>query len=476
MRVPRWVPPAALLLGSVGCGVGAILQEAAVADAAPGQDATRVVTPVLSVRRLPAVVAEPVADRRLRRDLEAWAAATPPGSCAVIVADDGHVVLDHRGTDPLVPASTLKLLTATAVLEELGPQHRFRTAVVGPLPVDGTVSGDVTLVGGGDPLLASPDYAARFRRQPQIFTDLDALAARVVDAGVRRISGSVRGDERRYDAQRTVAGWPDRYVRQHQVGPLSALSVNDGFTEYPTATESRALVPAPDPAAQAAGVLTRLLEARGVDVVGTPGAGAAPDGVPELAAVESEPVERVLAQLLQESDNTTAEMLLKELGRSALDPSTQGGLARERAVLDRAGLDLEGAALADGSGLSPDNRVTCGLLADVLRRPGTGAVLRRALPVAGTSGTLETAFVGTPLAGHLAAKTGSLNTVAGLAGVVEDEDGAVTFAYLVNVPAGERIDPSAVAASQQQLGEALLAWPRVPDLDALGPLPAQEER
>src|SRR5690606_35873154 len=112
----------------------------------------------------------------------------------------------------------LKLLTATAALEELGPEHRFRTTLKGAAPVDGVVAGDAALVGGGDPLLSTPDYAARFRRQPQIFTDLTTLADAVVDAGIRQINGSVVGDESRYDRERYVAGWPERYITQNQTG------------------------------------------------------------------------------------------------------------------------------------------------------------------------------------------------------------------------------------------------------------------
>src|SRR3546814_7295244 len=101
---------------------------------------------------------------------------------------------------------------------------------------------------------------------PQVFTDLDALAASVVAAGVTRVEGSVLGDESRYDTARYVAGWPQRYIDQDQIGPLSALAVNAGFAAYPTSPDVWAeLVAAEDPAREAAAVLTRLLEARGVD-------------------------------------------------------------------------------------------------------------------------------------------------------------------------------------------------------------------
>jgi D-alanyl-D-alanine carboxypeptidase/D-alanyl-D-alanine-endopeptidase (penicillin-binding protein 4) len=463
----------ALAVAALVGGGGAVLLEAGVPVGAEPVGGGRVQTPVLSARRAPTVVAAPIADRRLRTDLEQWASAAGPDSCAVVVEPDGDVVLDHRADAAVIPASTTKLLTATGALEALGADARFRTTAVAAAPaVGGVIAGDLTLVGGGDPLLATADYLDHFERQPQIATSFEGLAQQLVAAGVRQITGSVVGDESRLDQQRYVAAWPSRYIDQDQVGPLSALQLNDGFSEYPTAPGVfEDLVQAPDPPAQAAAVLTFLLEANGIDVVGAPRTGVAPAGAVEVAAAESPPMTEVVTELLRESDNMTAELLVKELGRVAGDPTTAGGVAALAATLSRAGLDVSRAAFVDGSGLAVEDRVTCSLLVDALRRPDTGPVLLEALPVAGESGTLVERFVGTALAGHLRAKTGSLNAVASLAGVVEDADGAVTFAYVANAPGG-RIDEAAVVAAQQQLGEILLAWPRVPDASVLGPLPA----
>lgn len=472
----RWGLPLALALGAGGAGGGALAVEAQAAPSTSAIAADPARTPVLSVRRLPSVVAAPIAERRLRADLAAWAATAPPASCAVVQDPFGGVVLDMRGGDLLAPASTLKLLTATAALLQLGRDTRFHTAAVGPVPVDGTVNGDLTLVGGGDPILATPDYAARFKHQPQVFTDLGALADRIRDAGVRRITGAIVGDDGRYDRERYVAGWPLRYIAQDVVGPLSALAVNDGFAAYPPAWNVyRELVEAPDPAAQAAGVLTFLLKARGIDVVGGARSGSVPVGATEVATVDSPPLTEVLAEMLQESDNSTAELLLKEIGRAAHDSSTAGGRAQAAKVLTEAGVDLAGATVVDGSGLSPDDRVTCNLLVDLLDRPGTGAELQAGLSVAAEKGTLADRFIGSPLAGHLRAKTGSLNTVAAMAGVVADDDGTFTFAYLVNAAGTPLVDEAAVEASQERLGEILLSFPRVPEVSLLGPLPADDK-
>lgn len=469
-RGRRWRLPVALIVVALVAGGGAVAVEAITPASAEAVGGGRASTPVLSVRRAPSVLAAPIADRRLRSDLAQWAAGVGPDACAVVVDPGGQVVLDHRGGEPVVPASTTKLLTATAALLALGPDARLRTTALAPGPVvDGTVNGDLVIVGGGDPLLATADYLARYERQPQIATSLEDLVQRILDSGIRRVTGSVVGDEGRFDAERSIPSWPSRYLQQDQIGPLSALTVNDGWTQYPaTPGTYRDLVPAPEPAAHAAGILSFLLELRGIDVGGEPRAGAAPEGAVEVAAVESPPLGQIVAQLLSESDNLTAELMMKELGRLGGAPSTAGGIAKATEVLTAAGIDMSAVTMADGSGLSPDGRVSCALLTDLLTRPETGPLLVGGLPVAGRSGTLAKRFADTPLAGHLKAKTGSLNTVSSLAGVVEDDDGSMTFAYVANAPGGD-LDAAAVAGAQQSLGELLLAWPRVPDETVLGP-------
>jgi serine-type D-Ala-D-Ala carboxypeptidase/endopeptidase (penicillin-binding protein 4) len=473
-RRRRWWAPTALAVAAVAAlGVGVALDR--LEDPGPsggGSEGLRPATPVLSARRVPEVIAEPVARRRLRTELDAWVASVPAEVCVSVHAPDG-VLYEHRVDEPMVPASTQKLLTATGALLELGPEHRFRTAVLaGAGPVDGVLAGDLAVVGGGDPVLHSADYVARYPRQPRLHTDLGALADAVVAAGVRRVEGAVVGDERRYDRERYVASWPGRYISQNQSGPLSALSVNDGFARYPTSPEDAGpLAPAADPAANAAAVLTRLLRERGVEVAGEARSGDAPDGLTELASLESPPVIEIVRQLLAESDNETGELLLKELGLvRGGQGSTGAGSTALGAVLREAGIAVDAAVVADGSGLALENRVTCRLLVELLGRPDTGPAMVEALAVAAQTGTLADRFGGSSLDGVLRGKTGSLNSVAALTGVVEDEDATLTFAYVANGIGGGVVPPEAVGA-QGALAELLLAHPRVPELERLGPRP-----
>ncbi len=154
----------------------------------------------------------------------------------------------------------------------------------------------------------------------------------------------------------------------------------------------------------------------------------------------------------------------------ARNGSTAGGVGAIRELLGSAA--PEGTVAADGSGLALQNRVTCAQLVGLLLDPDLGADLIDGLAVAGESGTLERRYVDTPLAGKLRAKTGTLRSVTALAGVLDDTDGRLVFAYVANVAENATI-PADLVAAQQQLGEILLSWPRHPDPAALRPLPPE---
>ena len=170
------------------------------------------------------------ADPALSAYLDDVVSESPADTC-LSVKVDGRPMYVHDGETPMIPASTLKLLTASAALDELGADHRFTTrAVSASAPVKGLVDGDLVLVGGGDPLLTTGlNRLVRHIGDDLHPTSLEQLADQVAASGVRMISGRVVGDESRYDTNRTVASWPDRYVTQNQSGPLSALTVDDGY-------------------------------------------------------------------------------------------------------------------------------------------------------------------------------------------------------------------------------------------------------
>jgi D-alanyl-D-alanine carboxypeptidase/D-alanyl-D-alanine-endopeptidase (penicillin-binding protein 4) len=190
-----------------------------------------------------------------------------------------------------------------------------------------------------------------------------------------------------------------------------------------------------------------------------------------VAAVLSAPLRDITAQLLTWSDNQTAELLLKEIAVARGEPgTTAAGADAVEAILSDAGFDLTGSNPEDGSGLSGTNRVTCGLLHEVLADAGPRSALVRGLAVAGRTGTLAATFDGTPAEGRLRAKTGSLNEARALSGVVIVPDGDdLTFALLVNQ---DVITPEGDAV-RVDVGLALADYPSRPDLRQVGPRPLE---
>lgn len=435
--------------------------------ASPGDGLARTTstpaTPVLSPRRVPALIAQPLGERRLTTSLDGTWSRHASSSC-LVVSEGSHVLYARRPDEAVVPASSLKLLTASVALRRLGPDTRLVTTVRSATgPDKGVVRGDLWLVGGGDPVLGTQGWADQRTHQPPLASSLESLADRVVAAGVREVRGRVLGDESRYDGIRSIASWPGRYLDDHEIGPLSALTVNDGFAAWEPEP-----VPFDDPAGGAASVFAELLRARGVVVEGEVGAGRAPTGSIEIARLASPTVGELVTDLIRESDNGTAELLVKELGLSVSgEGSTDAGLQVIAASLREMGVAPEGIHLVDGSGLDPTNRITCTALQGLASDIDAGGPIDRGLAVAGFSGTLTKRFLDSPARGKLRAKTGSLNHVAALVGRVEGGGGTVlTFTQVVNdldnLAAGRRL--------QDELGTVLARYPDVPALDALAPL------
>ncbi|MFM8417562.1 MAG: D-alanyl-D-alanine carboxypeptidase/D-alanyl-D-alanine-endopeptidase [Actinomycetota bacterium] len=379
--------------------------------------------PLFSVRRIARTAAIEARVANLRTSLATYAATLPAGTCLSAVADTREVV-SVNATTPLVPASNMKLLTAAAALDVLGPDHRFETALVGSRE-GATIVGNLWLVGGGDPVLSTRAYPATQKYPTLSPTFLDALADEVAASGVTIVSGSVVGDESRYDSERYVPTWGDG-IRAIEAGPLSALMVDDGILL------GEPLKPS-DPARGAATAFTRLLQARGVSVLGAPRSGVAPTSGVELARLTSAPLSAVMLDVLTNSDNNAAELLLKELGLArAQNPSRTAGLQVVADVLAARGVAMNGVVLADGSGLDLGNRVTCATLTSLLDVFGFDSPIGASLAVAGTTGTLRDVLMTGPGSGRVRAKTGTLRNVKSLSGFFPTNGGSITFALILN--------------------------------------------
>ena len=462
------------LLLLIAAGVAAYMareadrEAAALSEPVASEPQPSPITPMFSARRLPTFIRVATSNEVLAEDLVSVVDESPEATCLVVHTSNGEEVFNHNGTLPLVPASAQKLVTGAAALEALGDGFTYRTAVAAEAVVDGVIEGDLWLIGGGDPIISTARYVGRYP-EAHAFTDLAALADAVAAAGITEIRGAVVGDESRYDLERSVASWPPRFVDQNQTGPLSALSVNDGFSNFPDDNEANQLATRSDqPAANSAAIFDDLLEARGIIPRQTARNGELPDGLEEIASIESPAMTEVVGQMLANSDNSTAELLLKEIGLATRDePTTEAGAAASGVLMTRAGFKMAGVVVADGSGLSSENQLTCDLLIDLLDRAGPESAIASGLAIGGERGTLRERFLGADVTGKIRGKTGSLNEVSALAGFAEAANGDIlTFAYMANQP---ELNPNRAHAIQEDLGIELVEYPEGPELAQLGP-------
>lgn len=325
-------------------------------------------------------------------------------------------VLDSGGDAARTPASTLKILTAVAALEVLGPDHTFATRVVtGSDGLDAPESG-LTLVGGGDPTLTTGSSG----------TELEELADRTMDA---LSEAGVTTVELSYDAS-LFAGpavdpdWRPSYVSSDIVSPVTALGV-DVPDDRPD-----------DPPPAAAEAFSDLLEERGISVSSTPAEAAAEDDATPVAAVRSAPLSTIVEDMLATSDNDGAEVIARHvaLGSGLAGSSDDASTAIVRA-LDGLGIDTSATTVLDGSGLARGSAVPASVITDTLvlaadpARPQLRAAVT-GLAVGGFSGTLADRLDDSAGAGVVRAKTGTLTGVSALAGVVTSADGG-SYAFAV---------------------------------------------
>ena len=395
----------AVLLGGVGGALALHGSDRRTAAATP--------TPSLDPARTPLLVAARGDAPRptttgLRAALHAALGATGLGTrvgVSVLDALTGDPLLEVGARIPATPASTAKIATAVAALTVLQPDARLTTKVVQGAP------GDIVLVGGGDPTLAGLHPATGFPAPAR----LADLAAQLNDVPVRR----VLVDDTLYAGSTLGPGWKPGYVTFGDVAPISALEVDEGRLSDKKTPRS------PDPALEAGRQLAALLHSKTV-VRGT-----APAGAAELAHVESPTMSELVESMLTRSDNDLAEALGRQIALAAKLPVTFDGEAAaiHAALQPILGPSDSSIALKDSSGLSPLNRVQPAAIARLLAavtQDATYAPVLSGLPVAGFDGTLGNRYrkgASATAAGTVRAKTGTLNGVSALAGLVRTRSG-----------------------------------------------------
>ena len=372
-----------------------------------------------TVRRTTAAAANAAIAAKLRARLAAPDARSVLGSeYSYQVVDVGTgVTVSSRDRDTArLPASNMKLLTAAAALRTFGPNHRFNTDVL----TNGR--GGVFVRGGGDPALTN--------------ANLDAAAARTADAlrasGRRGGSINVFVDSSAYPEASLAPGWPASYVPS-AARPVQSLAPDGYYGSSPRTVVGR--------------YFTERLAARGF-AARYLGVYTTPRGSRKLTTAWSSPTADIVKYMLLPSENNVAEHLFRNVAMArGVYPDWANSSRAVRRALDELGVDTRGLNLADGSGLSRDDRVTAVALTTVLRlaadrnrHPELAAIFYgRGLPTAGLTGTLSPAsgrYVTPPTScarGKIWAKTGTLFDTIALSGLTYGSDRRLkAFSVLVN--------------------------------------------
>ena len=438
--------------------------------------------------------------QRLAQTLESLFVTAPADRVVwgVSIRVAGEAPLYQRNANLLLhPASNMKLVTLAAAAERLGWDFRFPTTIRSTTPVepDGTLRGDLVVIGGGDPTIG---------RRHEGEATLAQVADLVWRSGVRRVEGRVVGDGSVFGGTSYGEGWQWDDLPFSYAAPVSALIYNENTAEFvvtpgpsggalaqmtlvdaaadvevvnqittvakgtarrlsigrtpddPRVT-IRGEVPlgyAPfkqhvtiaDPSAYFARAFRRALIARGIIVVG-PARSSLTDPPGRLderglsIRHQSPPLRDMAATLMKVSQNLYAEVLFHALGQ-AVGGDHATGASAIATTLSAWGTEASEVVAADGSGLSRYDLTSAAALDVLLTRMFTSPAHREpwlaSLPIAGVDGTLERRMKGTPAEGRVHAKTGSIAYVRALSGYVRTTDDQwLQFVILANNFAGK---------------------------------------
>lgn len=358
---------------------------------------------------------------------------------SVVDADTGDVLAQRDADTARVPASTLKLLTAAAVLRRYSGDEVLVTRAA-------LQDGVVTLVGGGDMTLTEKELRG-------LAEQTAALAAEQGDTQVQLAlddSYLAGGENPAWGNNGTAGGW---------VTPTASLALEEGWLDGEQYGPKSA-----DPAGDAARRFAELLGESGLEVTGEIASARAPADAPSVE-IHSETIAELVRHTLLISDNTTAELLAHLVALSRGEETTPAGAAAAveaeiRALGDEIGVppeELEALDLHDGSGLSRENRVPPALFSAVLAEVASGEVpaLEQILydvPIAGLTGTLADRFEAEDTKdadGLVRGKTGYLGGAATLAGVSVLPDGrTVGYSIVVHGFDGAEADAARAAVDE----------------------------
>ena len=405
----------------------------------------------------------------------------PASAISVVVERIGAPapIVAWNADRPMLPASTMKLVTTYAGLSMLGPDYRWRTSAYadGTLDPDGTLHGNLYVKGTGDPKLV-----------PEELID---LVDKIRKAGIRRIDGGLVLDKSYFAAStRDLPPFDDDASAPYNVGPdplmyafkalsftvtpgedgkvavdvlpaLSNLSVDNQLVEGNGSCGAAAAAARPALATGASGTLTAsfagdyplrcgprttnlaildhstfftrgflaLWQQAGGTFDGAISEGKVPGNARPVAVHHGPVLASVVYDINKFSNNVMARNLFLSIGAAAGKPpaTTEQSSLAIHAFLQKSGIPMPDLALDNGSGLSRDEHVSALSLAALLQAANAspvGQVFIDSLPIAGIDGTMKNRLTNAPVLGNAHIKTGTLRDVRAIAGYVAGADGS----------------------------------------------------
>lgn len=407
---------------------------------------------------------------------------------AVLPVDDGPVLYDHEGAKSLVPASAMKIITTGSALHHLGPDYRF------PTKIQTDPAGNVFITGSGDPSFAEYSseklfdiFTAKLKAagiteiKGAVIGDSTAYGTQLVpdtwqyyDMGNYFGAGASalnfrRNTYRAYFNPGSTAGAPAKFLRTNPKIPDleftnemrtgSSRSGDRGFiyvVPYGDHAFLRGSIPAgrrgfsikgsmPDPTRTCAQFFDSHLEAHGVPTAGEATTmrrlaiekQAPTDKRTDIYVHESAPLSELVVSTNHLSINLHAETLLRAVALKKTGLGTiKAGAETNLKFVASLGISTTGLHIADGSGLSRLNGVTPRQFAYILKGYHNSEhrdAFVKSLPIAGKTGTLKYIAGGTPAAGRIRAKSGTLERTKCYVGYVDANSGKTySFAIMVN--------------------------------------------
>jgi len=404
-------------------------------------------------------------------------------SLSVRNIENDELLQQHNGDVLLIPASSLKLITTFSTLSAFGKGFKYSTTLgyQGKILPDGTLDGDLLIIGSGDPSLASPDEEVL--SLAELLKDITKV---LKDSGIRCITGGVVVDGSIYDSEGIHHTWPwDDLTNYYASGAygfnfrenyydivfrssptsgspteLISISPDIGLTSFdnrvvsgPNGSGDNAYIygdpygydryvkgsippgrsrfeiygAIPNPAITFSELLKNHLTTQGIKVDGEEVIGE--EAPYTLKTYQSPALSQLVKRANFESNNLYCEAFLKKLGarNQAKGVNFEDGVKEVYKYLDDIGVGQVGLSMMDGSGLSLKNRISTNFftrfLAGIANKQNVQFITNYLPSTGQVDTTLERFMTDNASKGHVWLKSGSLGGVLSYTGIIQTQSG-----------------------------------------------------